>query len=81
MQKCCDHTIIPFTNAAVVNIAYSANMRNRFGSVPHIKVYHQDPDTGEQIEPMIAIKIDGRPTTNIVIDNGGMATGFVKLFK
>ena len=54
-------------------------MQNRFGVVPHVKVYHLQ--AGDYIEPLIEIKLDGNPTTNIHIDNGGAATGYVKIFR
>jgi len=79
LSHCCDHTVFPFTNTAIMNIAYSVNMQGRFGVVPHVKVYHLQ--AGDYIEPLIEIKLDGNPTTNIHIDNGGAATGYVKIFR
>jgi hypothetical protein len=64
-----------------MNIAYSVNMRSRYGDVPNIRVYHKEIGSDEYIEPMIEVRIDGKPVTNIHINNGGNATGFVKLFR
>ena len=79
MIHCCDHTVFPFTNTAIMNIAYSVSMQNRFGVVPHVKVYHLV--SGDYFEPLIEIKLNGNSTTNIHIDNGGVATGYVKIFR
>lgn len=79
MEKCCDNIIIPFANQGTMNIAYSLSMRSRFGKAPHIRVYHKDGT--EYVEPMIEIRMVGNPVTLIKIDNGGAATGFVKLFR
>lgn len=78
--RCCDYTIIPFTNVATLNIAYSINMREQFGNIPHVKVYHKQPDNS-YIEPMVMIGIDGNPANMITVNNGGVATGFLKIFK
>jgi hypothetical protein len=77
--RCCDYDIIPFTNVSIMNIAYSVGMRARFGDIPHVKVYQNI--SGEYVEPLISIRLDGYPTSNINIDNGGSASGFVKIFK
>ncbi len=79
MTKCCDSQIITFTNASVLSISYSINMRERFGNAPHVKVWHLY--AGEYQEPMIEIKLNGVPTSTININNGGPATGFLKIFK
>ena len=78
-MRCCDYDIIPFTNVSIMNIAYSVGMRARFGNVPHIRVWQLF--NGEYVEPMISIRLDGNPTSNINIDNGGPASGFIKIFK
>jgi hypothetical protein len=62
-----------------MDIAYSVSMQSRFGVVPHVKVYHLQE--GDYIEPLISISLNGNPTTNIHIDNGGAATGYVKIFR
>lgn len=79
MSHCCDHTVVPFTNTDIIDIAYSVNMQSRFGDVPHVKVYHLQ--AGDYIEPLISISLNGNPTTNIHIDNGGAASGYVKIFR
>jgi hypothetical protein len=70
--------IVPFASVSVLNIAYSTAMKSRFGKVPHVKVYHKDGT--DYIEPMIDIRLQN-PTTVIKINNGGPATGFVKIFR
>jgi hypothetical protein len=77
--RCCDYDIIPFTSVSIMNIAYSVSMRARFGNVPHVKVYQSI--SGQYVEPLISIRLDGNPTSNINIDNGGIASGFIKIFK
>ena len=62
-----------------MNIGYSVGMRTRFGNVPHVKVYQNI--SGEYVEPLISITLDGNPTSSINIDNGGPASGFVKIFR
>jgi hypothetical protein len=64
-----------------MNIAYSVGMRERFGNVPHVKVYQKVLGQDNYVEPMISVRLDGNPTSNINIDNGGLASGFVKIFK
>jgi hypothetical protein len=79
MAHCCTYQIIPFTNAGVVNIAYSVAMRSQYGKVPHVKVWIKDGS--EYIEALLSIRLTGNPTTNIRVDNGGIASGFVKIFR
>ena len=78
-MRCCDHDIIFFTNVSIMNIAYSVSMRARFGNVPNVRVW-QSFD-GQYVEPLISVRLDGNPTSNINIDNGGVASGFIKIFK
>jgi hypothetical protein len=80
-MRCCDYDIIPFTNVSIMNIAYSVGMRGRFGNIPHVKVYQKVAGQDDYVEPLISIRLDGNPTSNINIDNGGLASGFVKIFK
>jgi hypothetical protein len=79
--RCCDHDIIQFTNVSVMNIAYSVGMRARFGNVPHVRVFQKVLGQDNYVEPLISVRLDGNPTSNINIDNGGLASGFVKIFK
>jgi hypothetical protein len=78
-MNCCAPTILPFTNTASLNIAYTLEMRSRHGSIPHVVVYHLDE--GQYIRANIEIKIDGNPATAVRVNNGGAASGFVKIFK
>ena len=80
-MRCCDHDIIPFNNVSIMNIAYSVGMRTRFGNVPHVKVFQRVFGQDDYVEPLISIRLDGNPTSNINIDNGGNASGFIKIFK
>jgi len=80
-MRCCDYDIIPFTNVSIMNIAYSVGMRTRFGNVPHIRVFQKLLGQDEYVEPLISIRLDGNPTNNINIDNGGVASGFIKIFR
>lgn len=78
--RCCDYTVIPFTNVDTMSITYSVNMREQFGNVPHVRVFHKQPDNS-YVEPMIPISLDGNPVNTITVNNGGVATGFLKIFK
>jgi hypothetical protein len=80
-MRCCDNDIIPFTNVSIMNIAVSVSMRTRFGNVPHVRVWQKLLGQDEYVEPLISIRLDGNPTNNINIDNGGPASGFVKIFR
>lgn len=82
--NCCVPVVIPFTNVPSLVINYTAAMREAFGVIPTVFVYHLDPtfyNPDEYIKANVEVKFDGSPATQIKIDNGGNATGYVKIQK
>lgn len=78
-MTCCNPTIIPFTGQDTMVIPYTTAMRNNYGDVPTVYVYHLD--AGEYIKANIRIAYVGVPATEIRIYNGGLADGFIKIMK
>lgn len=91
-MTCCDATIIPFSNSAMLTVAYTAAMRSLYGNVPTVVVYHYTeasvPIQGVLQDDHEYVRMDGikiafvnYPATEIRIDNGGPASGFLKISK
>jgi hypothetical protein len=77
---CCPPVIVPFSNALTTVIPYTADMQTKYGTTPRVDVFVYDAVTETYIEnngvPVVQVKFDG---VNINIDNGGLATGQVKI--
>ena len=78
-MNCCDPTIIPFSDSAGMTIPYSQAMKAKYGKIPSVVVYHFE--NGSYTKANIEIAVDGNPTTQIKFDNGGNASGFIKIYK
>jgi hypothetical protein len=78
-MTCCVPTIIPFSSNDELVIAYTAGMKENYGDIPTVKVYHLDG--GEYILANIRVGFIGVPANEIRVYNGGPATGFVKISK
>lgn len=74
---CCPPTIFPFGAALQTIINYTAAMIVQYGVDPNVQVYFQDGTEYVLSDDMNMVKFDG---VNITVDNGGAATGFVKVF-
>jgi hypothetical protein len=78
-MNCCAPTILPFTNSGGIVIPYTVSLKAKYGNLPSVVVYHID--NGEYVVANVSATVDGNPATEIRIDNGGAATGFVKIFR
>lgn len=74
----CDPTFISFTNQSTLVIPYTAAMVAKYGLVPTIKVWIYDTN-GELVNMTVRQAFDAYPPTEIRIDNGGSATGILKI--
>src|SRR6476620_21522 len=74
----CTPTFVSFTNAATLAIPYTAAMLAKYGNVPTIKVWIYNVD-GNLVNMSVSQSIVGYPATEIRIDNGGPATGILKI--
>ena len=70
--------VFPFTSAATINIPWTAFLKQLYGETPTVQVYHQtSPGIFQLVN--VAVTMVGGPydLTEIDIDNGGTATGYV----
>jgi hypothetical protein len=74
----CDPTFIQFTNQLTLAIPYTAAMQAKYGVAPTVSVWIYD-GTGTLIDAGLQITLDAFPPTQIDIDLGGSASGFVKI--
>lgn len=77
-MSCCEQTIIPFTLQGSTVIPYTTSLREKHGQVPSIEVYHLIG--GQYIKVHTAPLLDSINPTQITINHGGSATGFIKLY-
>lgn len=71
------NVLIPFTDAATLDIDYS-NYQNAIGNNPTIQVYHLTAPNTYQLVSVAINQIRANDIlTDIEIDNGGVATGYV----
>jgi len=73
----CEPTIIEFTNQATLDIPWTAFLLAKYGETPNIQAWIEDG--GELVAAGIRIALDTLPPTNIHLDFGGNASGFVKI--
>lgn len=74
----CDPTFVSFTNAATLTIPYTAAMAAKYGLVPTLKIWLYDTN-GELVNMSVRQAFDTYPPTEIRIDNGGIASGILKI--
>jgi hypothetical protein len=74
MANCCENTIVPFYSTGTTTVPYGGE----FGSTPSIDVLYKNED-GTFTKAGIFILISIEPT-QIIIDHGGPATGFIKIY-
>lgn len=77
-QELCEPTIIEFVNEATLAIPYTASLQAKYGDVPTVSVWIRDTD-GTLVEMGLRISFDDFPPSLISIDNGGPASGIVKI--
>lgn len=75
----CEPTIIVFTGQATLSIPYTAQLQAKYGNVPTVTVWQNDPITGDLVDMGQRVAFDSFPPTVIKIDNGGVASGIVKI--
>lgn len=78
-MSCCDQEIQTFVNASTVSIPYTSSMLSLYGSRPTINVYYQTTTGYEAAGVFTRVELQGNPINTIFIDNGGPATGFIKI--
>lgn len=74
----CDPTFVSFTNASTLTIPYTASMAAKYGQVPTLKIWLYDTN-GELVNMSVRQAFDTYPPTEIRIDNGGIASGILKI--
>ena len=74
----CDPTIIQFTNQTNMIIPWTAFLQAKYGTTPDVQVWILDTN-GELVSPGLRVALDAYPPTEIRIDFGGNASGFVKI--
>lgn len=74
----CDPTFISFTNQSTLTIPYTASMVAKYGLVPTLKIWIYDTN-GELVNMSVRQAFDAYPPTEIRVDNGGPATGILKI--
>lgn len=78
-MSCCDQEIQTFVNASTVSIPYTSSMLSMYGLRPTVNVYYQTNTGYEAAGVFTRVELQGNPINTIFIDNGGPATGFVKI--
>jgi hypothetical protein len=75
--ECVEPTIIPFTDAPLIDIPYTPAMQAKYGSVPTVELWILEG--GEYVQPFVRAGFDAYPPTRIIADLGGAATGYIKI--
>lgn len=81
-MPCCPYDNIPFFEEAVSVIPYTPAMQAAYGPEPHLSIYYQNPLTllWYTINLIMGTDVRFNDTLNeIIIDHGGIFTGFVKI--
>lgn len=78
-MSCCEQEIQTFVNASTVSIPYTSSMLSLYGSKPTVSVYYETNTGYEAAGVFTRVELQGNPINTIFIDNGGPATGFVKI--
>lgn len=76
-MSCCPATIVSFGNVSSTTINYSPSLAALYGSDPNVQVYYKDGTEYVLSDDMNEVRFDG---TDIVVDHGGAAIGFIKVF-
>lgn len=71
----CDPTALSFINQSTLSIPYTQALRDKYGDNPSVQVWHVISGVPQVVTVQIAL--DGFPPNQILIDNGGPATGWV----
>lgn len=74
----CEPRFISFINQSTLVIPYTTSMLEDYGPVPTIKVWIYD-ETGELVNMSVRQALDDYPPTEIRLDFGGPATGYLKI--
>lgn len=74
----CTPIEVQFFNQSIVNIPYTASLRDKFGDMPSVKVWIYNT-SGELQDMGVQVTMDGYPPNNISIDMGGPASGIIKI--
>lgn len=72
----CEPTIIEFVNKETLNVPYTANLQNMYGTVPTVQTWIYD-GSGDLVNMGITATFDAMPPTMISFDFGGLASGVI----
>lgn len=80
-MNCCPSNVIPFTSKAVLSIPYTPSMQAAYGEAPEIGLFFINSDgTISDQNGTYGVQVLFDPGGNtIMIDNGGVFSGFVKI--
>lgn len=78
-MSCCSPTIVPFFNAASTTVSYGPSMLLQYGQAPNVSVTYWDGTQYVMAGITTQVKLVGFPVTQISVDHGGPATGFIKI--
>lgn len=78
-MNCCTPFIRPFEQSLLIVIPYTASLKERFGDIPSVIVYHLV--NGRYEVANVEVSFDAYPANELRVNNGGVATGFIKVFK
>jgi hypothetical protein len=84
-QSCAMAEVIFFTNEAEVTVPYTSARRLKYGDMPEIEVWFTivEDDVEKIIKANVEIQVDVLPPnqSQFIINNGGAASGFIRLGK
>lgn len=72
--------LVPFTDDQEITIPWTAGLLASFGNSPLIQVYHEtSPNVYQLVDVSIEHVFTDGVLTSVVVDNGGIATGYILL--
>lgn len=77
IMNCCPPTIVSFGNVSSTTINYSPSLAALYGVDPNVQVYYKDGTEYVLSDDQNEVKFNG---VDIVVDHGGIAVGFLKIF-
>lgn len=78
-MSCCNPIIVPFFNKTSSTVTYGPSLQSQFGQAPNVSVTYWDGAQYVMAGITTQVKFIGYPVTQIIVDHGGPATGFIKI--
>jgi len=78
-MSCCDPLVVPFFNAWTTTVGYGPSLQVKFGLAPNVSVSYWDGTQYVTAGITTQVKFNTYPVTQITVDHGGPATGFIKI--